>query len=74
MDNGKDEGKDEFWFVCLLGKCFHGKEVIKLSKSSTANGTTHLSAKHGIQASKTVAHQRNVANLKRHIEGADEAF
>lgn len=69
-----DNGKQTYWFVCLLGKCFHEREVIKLSKSSTANGTTHLSTKHNILASKTAAHQRNVATLRKHIEGADETF
>jgi hypothetical protein len=67
-------GKDKYWFVCLLGKCYHDVVAIKIQKQSTCNGTTHLSAKHGIMASKTAAHKRNIATLCKHIESVDDLF
>ena len=67
-------GKDKYWFLCLLGKCYHDIVPIKIQKQSTCNGTAHLSAKHGITASKTAAHKRNVATLCKHIESADDLF
>ncbi len=67
-------GKIEYYFACLLGKCFREQEVIKIQKGSTSNGTTHLMAKHGILSAKTAAHKRNVADIKKIIQGADEIF
>jgi len=67
-------GKQQFWFVCLLGKCYQEGTAIKIQKHSTCNGTSHLLAKHAIQSSKTTAHKRNAATLCKHIEGADDLF
>jgi hypothetical protein len=67
-------GKQQFWFVCLLGKCYQEGTAIKIQKHSTCNGTSHLLAKHAIQSSKTTAHKRNAATLCKHIEGADDIF
>ncbi len=67
-------GKEKYWFVCLLGKCYHEVVAIKIQKNSTCNGTTHLSAKHTIMASKTAAHKRNVQTLCKHLENADDLF
>lgn len=69
-----EHGKEKFWFICLLGQCYNEVNAIKIQKNSTCNGTTHLSAKHGIMAAKTAAHKRNVATLCKHIEGADDLF
>jgi hypothetical protein len=57
-----------------MGNCYHKKDVVKLSKSSTFNATNHLLAKYNILASKTEAHQRKVAQIKKHIKSADEQF
>jgi hypothetical protein len=67
-------GKQQYWFVCLLGKCYQEGTDIKIQKHSTCNGTSHLLAKHAIQSSKTTAHKRNAATLCKHIEGADDLF
>ena len=67
-------GKEKYWFVCLLGKCYHEVVAIKIQKNSTCNGTTHLSAKHTIMASKTAAHKRNVQTLCKYLENADDLF
>jgi len=67
-------GKEKYWFVCLLGKCYQDITAIKIQKQSTCNGTTHLSAKHAIMASKTAAQKRNVSALCKHIEAADDLF
>lgn len=68
------DGKTTHWFVCLVGTCYHKRVAISLHSTSTANGTSHLQAKHNIVASKTSAHQRNVATIVKHIEGADASF
>jgi hypothetical protein len=67
-------GKVKYWIVCLLGKCYHEVVAIKIQKNSTCNGTTHLSAKHTVMASKTAAHKRNVQTLCKHLETADDLF
>ncbi len=67
-------GKTTHWFVCLVGTCYHKRVAISLHSTSTANRTSHLQAKHNIVASKTSAHQRNVATIVKHIEGADASF
>ncbi len=38
------------------------------------NTTKHLLCKHNIQAAKMKAHHRNVAQLNKQIEGADDHF
>ena len=70
----KEKNAEEFWFFCLMGTCFHTGLPIKITKLSTYNATKHLSCKHNIQAAKTEAHQRNVAQLNKQIEGADDQF
>jgi hypothetical protein len=57
-----------------LGKCYHDCERIKITWQSTSNATSHLYGKHGVVASKTEAHNRNVATLNKFIEGADPHF
>jgi len=61
-------------FLCLMGKCFAECERIKITFQSTSNATSHLFGKHGVVASKTEAHNRNVVTLNKFIEGADERF
>jgi hypothetical protein len=61
-------------FLCLMGNCFAECERIKITFSSTSNATSHLFGKHGVVASKTEAHNRNVATLNKFIEGADATF
>ena len=48
--------------------------MINIQKGSTSDGTTQLFAKHGIVSRKTAAYNRNVADIKHIIEGADECF
>jgi hypothetical protein len=67
-------GKQRYWFLCLLGNCYYDRHAVKIQKKSTCIGTTHLSAKHGIMAAKTAADKRNVVMLCKYIEGADELF
>ena len=67
-------GKNEKYFVCLQGKCFQKREVIKLTNTSTSNGSRHLKEHHNVLSAKTKAHQRNVATLNKFIEGANETF
>jgi hypothetical protein len=67
-------GKTEKFFVCLQGKCFHKRELIKLTNTSLSNGSRHLKELHNVLAAKTKAHQRNVATLNKYIEGANETF
>ncbi len=62
------------FFLCLMGKCFFECEAIKITKQATNDATIHLHAKHNVVASKTEAHQRNVATIRKHIEGADDQF
>ncbi len=57
-----------------MGSCFEVEMAIKMTKSSTYNATQHLLNKHNIQASKSEAHQRNVALLNQQIEVADKSF
>ena len=45
-----------------------------MTKSSTYNATQHLLNKHNIQASKSEAHQRNVALLNQQIAVAEKSF
>ena len=61
-------------FLCRMGNCFAKCERIKITFSSTSNATSHLFGKHGVVASKTEAHNRNVATLNKFIEGADAFF
>jgi hypothetical protein len=67
-------GKQRFWFLCLLGNCYNNGHAVKIQRNSTCNGTSHLSTKHVIMVPKTAAHKRNVATLCKYIEGADELF
>jgi hypothetical protein len=50
-----------------MGSCFEEGVAIKMTKSSTYNATQHLLNKHNIQASKSEAHQRNVALLNQQM-------
>ncbi len=69
-----EEQKRFFLFFLFDGTCFHTGLPIKITKLSTYNATKHLSCKHNIQAAKTEAHQRNVAQLNKQIEGANDQF
>ncbi len=44
-----DDDSDSYFFRCLVGACDANETLIKLTKSSTNNGTTHLKEIHGIQ-------------------------
>ncbi len=70
----KQQNSNDKWFFCLMGSCFPNCIPIKLQSNSTNNGCKHLLEKHNIQASKTEAHKRNVMQLNKQIEGADEQF
>ncbi len=70
----KQKPNNKPWFVCLLGKGFAECEAIKITAQSTFNATNHLCGKHSVIASKTEAHNRAVAKLNQHIEGADKQF
>jgi hypothetical protein len=69
-----ENGKTEKFFACLQGKCFQKREVIKLTNTSTSNGSRHLKEAHHVLSAKTQAYHRNVAQLNQYIEGASEAF
>ena len=70
----KQQNSNDKWFFCLMGSCFPNCIPIKLQSNSTNNGCKHLLERHNIQASKTEAHKRNVMQLNKQIEGADEQF
>jgi len=70
----RERGSGKPFFLCLMGKCYDEREAIKITKQSTYNATHHLNSKHSVVACKTEAHLRNVATIKKHIEGADNQF
>jgi hypothetical protein len=69
-----DKEKKIPFFVCLLGDCYRDRTVVKLSKTSTSNGTIHVNHKNNVKSSKTEAYQRNLATIAKHIEAADPLF
>ncbi len=62
------------WFICLRDRCFASRVVIKLSATSTYNGTNHCSVKHSVTSGNTEAHKRNVAAIAKHIQHAETSF
>ena len=68
----KEKNTNSKWFVCLIGSCFPDCNALKLTANSTHNGCSHLYNKHNIVAAKTDVHKRNVVDLKKQIEGADD--
>jgi hypothetical protein len=70
----RERGSGKPFFICLMGKCYDEREAIKITNQSTYNATHHLNCKHSVVACKTEAHLRNIATIKKHIEGADDQF
>jgi hypothetical protein len=70
----KERVKGIPWFVCLSDGCFAARVAIKLSPTSTYNGTNHCSLKHNISSAKTEAHKRNTAVIANNIQNAETCF
>jgi hypothetical protein len=47
---------------------------MKLTNTSTSNGSRHLKETHNVLSAKTKTYHHNVAQLNQYIEGASEAF
>jgi hypothetical protein len=70
----KERIKGTPWFVCLSDGCFAAQVAIKLSVTSTYNGTNHCTVKHNMSSSKTEAHKRNSAVIANSIQNAEACF
>jgi hypothetical protein len=70
-----DKDKVE-WFICLLDPCFNVNKlvVIKCTKTGVSNACTHLDKKHYITSSKTMAINKNLADIKKQFDLSDPAF